>query len=363
MQNEEKAQLYKGTLKSPSGTKLTATSTGEIVETIRTDQKIANQVKLLRKVMRVDQSAYKRQKTALPFFIGARFQDGIRRMEKLDAIFSFVIDIDHCFQDLPFDRELPDELKKDPRVHLMFRSPSGQGLKVMYMLDRPLESPKIFTDFYQTFVYRFSQHYKLEEFVDTVTSDVTRVCFFSHDLNLWYNPESVPVEVDSYIDRKDYGKKEEQIEKIQEASAEKRGKKKSKSQDGRPNKEQYREILQKLGSRKIRDPMPQPRVPGQLNYVLEVLQDQVLKYGFEITDITNISYGKKVKINHGELWAEINIFYGKKGFSVVLTPKKGSDPELGKVAERLAGEAIAQYRLSQQMTSIQISEKTFGNHN
>jgi hypothetical protein len=49
-----------------------------------------------------------------------------------------------------------------------------------------------------------------------------------------------------------------------------------------------------------------------------------------------IQYGLKIRVKHergGE--AEVNVFYGKHGFSVVQSPKNGTHPDLNQVLEQL----------------------------
>lgn len=41
-----------------------------------------------------------------------------------------------------------------------------------------------------------------------------------------------------------------------------------------------------------------------------------------------ISYGLKIQIKQGYRMAEINVFFGKKGFTVTRSPKTGTDTQL-----------------------------------
>ena len=47
---------------------------------------------------------------------------------------------------------------------------------------------------------------------------------------------------------------------------------------------------------------------------------------------TPIAYGRQIRVKTGLHWAELNIFYGKKGFSVVKTTKTGSNETLAELA-------------------------------
>ena len=58
------------------------------------------------------------------------------------------------------------------------------------------------------------------------------------------------------------------------------------------------------------------------------------------TLVNNINYGKKMVFVINNIWAEINIFYGKKGFSVVKTPKHGSNSELADIVQKILCELL-----------------------
>ena len=61
------------------------------------------------------------------------------------------------------------------------------------------------------------------------------------------------------------------------------------------------------------------------------MRDFIQELGFSIKEIVNIQYGKKIKVQIGLKQAEVNLFYGKKGFSAVKSPKSGTDPELNSI--------------------------------
>ena len=47
-----------------------------------------------------------------------------------------------------------------------------------------------------------------------------------------------------------------------------------------------------------------------------------------VTEVCDIQYGKKFKFRLGLKLAEVNVFYGKRGFKVVKSPKSGTNDEL-----------------------------------
>lgn len=76
-------------------------------------------------------------------------------------------------------------------------------------------------------------------------------------------------------------------------------------------------------------------VPEKLNEVIQKIEEKSNEVGLKMAVVTNINYGKKIKFEAGQYWCEINIFYGKKGFSIVKTPKNGSSTELADTANLL----------------------------
>lgn len=65
-----------------------------------------------------------------------------------------------------------------------------------------------------------------------------------------------------------------------------------------------------------------------MNNLEESLKEYVNDIGFLVTSVMNIQYGKKIKAELGLKKAEVNLFYGKRGFSVVISPRTGTDDSL-----------------------------------
>lgn len=88
------------------------------------------------------------------------------------------IDFDHV-QDMAAMRA---RLEADPYTHVLFRSPSGDGIK---MVVRVPASAKTHKGSFQALM----EYYGIEEF-DPKNSNLSRVCYESHDPDIYYNPES-----------------------------------------------------------------------------------------------------------------------------------------------------------------------------
>jgi len=79
-------------------------------------------------------------------------------------------------------------------------------------------------------------------------------------------------------------------------------------------------------------------VPDEIENISETIVAQMLEKDIATTEIAGIHYGKKFKFALGRKQAEINLFYGKKGYSVVISPRNGTDSELNKICARLIAE-------------------------
>ncbi len=89
-----------------------------------------------------------------------------------------------------------------------------------------------------------------------------------------------------------------------------------------------KEIREKLNPKlkKIRE--KKVYVPEELEQIIETIITSMDEYGIKTEIVKNISYGKQFKFSVKNIWAEINLFYGKKGFTIVKTTKNGSNNQL-----------------------------------
>lgn len=58
------------------------------------------------------------------------------------------------------------------------------------------------------------------------------------------------------------------------------------------------------------------------------MKDLLKEVGVNLEKTEPISYGRRIRVSADNHWAELNVFYGKKGATVVKTTKTGSNPEL-----------------------------------
>ncbi len=194
--------------------------------------------------------------------------------------------------------------------------------------------------FYKCFVRALAMQYHLEPLVDTRTSDVTRACFVSYDENAYYNEQAEPVSIDQYLNF-------ENTQTISEIRSElnyiekERDKKEESKEKGPidPDEDTMSFIRTKLNPKlkKIEDfPV---FVPVILNDIIEDLQSYITELGLTLIEVKDIQYGKKLHFILGNKHAEINLFYGKRGFSVVQSPKTGTSMNLN----QLSADCISYY--------------------
>jgi len=305
---------------------------------INSSDSLKNIIKQLQLVRTIDVNRYRKMKTMLPYFVCGIFNPPVRRTENFAWTQFFVIDIDHISEKGLSIELLKEQFKKDERINLMFVSPSNDGLKLMFKLTEKCFDAGKYSLFYKVFVKSFCMQYNLLQVVDNKTSDVTRACFLNFDANAWFNNNFISVGIEQFVNF------ENQVE-IKELFAE--------IKQSEKNAENYNEPLKntidsdvllqikaklnpkiKLKSEKI------IFVPEQLEQIIKKIKEQVSTYNIEIKSINNINYGKKMVFVINNIWAEINIFYGKKGFSVVKTPKHGSNSELADIVQKILCELL-----------------------
>lgn len=287
---------------------------------------ILNQIKQLRTILTIDPNRYRQLKVNLPYVVCGNFHPPYRRNEYFGSINHFILDIDHLADKEADVQSLKKKLQSDERVELLFLSPSNGGLKVFFQLQQKCFDAAQFSLFYQTFTKRFSEQYQLSQVIDTATSDVTRACFVSWDPEAYFNPSSKCITMADYIDFDDH----KAVRKIQKAKnlSKKDGRQKLNLKEPLTD-ELWKTIKSKLGPGKRQKPDKIIHVPGALEPIVPSITQGVEKYGIKVRDIINIHYGKKFVFSFGNgCWAEINVFYGKKGFTVVKSPKRGRDPRL-----------------------------------
>lgn len=306
------------------------------------DTWVEARIRQLRVAYQIAPKQYAELKRTLPYAVCGIFNPAYRRTENFGYIENFIIDIDHlCSKGLSVD-EVKGRILSDERILMAFSSPSEDGLKVMFKLSERCYDAGLFSIFYKEFLRRFSEQYHLEQVADKRTSDVTRACFVSVDVNAYYNSNCEPIDTSSYIQPNDtltmfdLMAKQRQAEKDAPSDKEKNA-----APD--PDKEIMDRIKQCLNpnSKTIRK-KPEAFVPDQLNMIIDDLVAYIQDTGLVVSEIIDIQYGKKIRVSMGTKLAETNVFFGKRGFSVVKSPRSGTNDELNDMTAQLIQSFIYQ---------------------
>lgn len=290
-------------------------------------QEIAHQIRQLRIIRDLNPSQYSMQKGQLPYVVCGIFNQSIRKTENFAYTEYFIIDIDHISDTGRTLTDLKFQISKDPRIVLCFISPSGDGLKVMIKLKERCYDSNIYKVFYKLFTHGFSEQYNLHKVIDAKTCDVTRACFISSDPTAYYNPKSELVDINEFInvearDNELFGLVKEVLQQDKEQKTT------TPKPAADPDKNTIQLIRQTLNPNTSKQPKAPVYVPNELNSIMPELVNYIQEKGVSVKEIIDISYGKKMRFILGIKQAEINIFYGKRGFSVVQSPRTGTDAEL-----------------------------------
>jgi hypothetical protein len=261
------------------------------------EESLRQQIRMLRQIKKIDPEAYRRRKGVLPWFIGARFRDNLRRAEHFEHLDFFVLDFDGCFHNGDQISNLKARLRQDEQLALAYVSPGGEGLKCVFRLATPLPNTKWYADFYRAFALGFARRYGLEASIDLKTHDVTRVSFVSDD------PEALLNEQAQAVDWKPYLPEQLPLPEEPTPSAEE-----PKADQGL-DEDVLRSIRQKLRPGKARPPRKPAYVPEALHEVVEPIRKAAAELGIQTEEIRDIQYGKKFRFVYKHLKAEINVFF------------------------------------------------------
>lgn len=288
--------------------------------------------KRLQTVKMLDVQQYRKLKTNLPYLVCAHFNPRIRRKENFVYTKRFIVDIDHLSAFEIDMGQLKNKLKSDQRIELMFTSPGGDGLKIFFKLKQPINDTGYYSLFYKSFCLKFAGQYDLGGAVDSKTSDVSRCCFVSHDPEAYFNPMPEEVDASVYIPAENdndldfFKKKVNDQEKENDALRKESG---ITPTGGHPLTEDILTVIKtKVGMRVRKKAEKEYEQPEELDNLMAEVAQLVSEVGVSMVSTAPISYGRKIRMAAGSYWAEINLFYGQRGVSIVGTTKTGSNKEL-----------------------------------
>jgi tetratricopeptide (TPR) repeat protein len=305
-------------------------------------------IKRLRLIKTIDAKQYSILKKQLPYIVCGVFDPPHRRIENFGYCEYFMVDIDHIGDKKMSVQAVKSQVIQDERVMLCFVSPSEDGLKILFKFSEKCYDSGKYSLFYKLFVSAFSTQYGLEQVVDARTSDVSRACFLSYDPEIYFNPNVVPVNMLDFLDFDnplEWGELERALNRENATKQSSNTQQEEQTPKG-PDTDAFAFIKEKLNAKRtaLRQ-KPQVYVPEQLDAILENLSEYIKDAGLVIEEIVNISYGKKFKLRAGLSQAEINLFFGKKGFSVVKSPRQGTSEQLSELMMAYIQAFISDYIL------------------
>jgi hypothetical protein len=89
-----------------------------------------------------------------------------------------------------------------------------------------------------------------------------------------------------------------------------------------PDNALFAEIKQKLNPKRKSRKEKHTFVPNKLNIILGDIKTLFETRSLILAEVQDIHYVKKLTLEHKQLRTKLNLFFGKKGFIVVKTPKK-----------------------------------------
>jgi hypothetical protein len=307
------------------------------------DQRLITFIEQLRSVMTLDMMKYREMKVRLPYVVAATFLPPIRKITNFGKTQYFILDIDHLNEKNLDKQQLFKKICADPRTLLCFTSPSGDGLKVFFKLEEPVYDPARYSVFYKLFALEYSKQYSLDQVVDKVTSDVSRACFVSYDPELFFNNNPQVVSTRQIVDFENQYSLMENLNNIkqQEKEITHTGKETSYSHRQELPADIIKEIRDQLNPSLKEKRERKVYVPEEINEVLPMIAEELQKFEMTIAEVKNIHYGKQLKIMLQQWWGEINIFYGKKGYTIVKSAKSGSNEQITEISATIIGSLLS----------------------
>lgn len=338
--------LYAGKQITSPTDQLKKVTTDYLYHSIRNPKSdIESQIRQLRIIKNIDSKKYALLKRQLPYLVCGTFNPPFRRTENFAYIDCFIVDIDHITAKGLSLTEVRDQLQSDSRTVLCFLSPGEDGLKVLFNLKDRCYDHGIYSLFYKVFIQKLSEQYHLEQVIDEHTSDVCRACFISCDPNAYYNASAELVDIKSFLDEGNPSALFDLKRDVEKNETEQK-KQEDKTEDAPigPDDDAISNIKKILKMRPAKTNKPEAFVPEELEDIIADLQLYIENTGLHVSDIININYGKKLRMKLALKQAEVNVFYGKRGFSVVESPRTGTNEELNKLASELIEGFLDQFQ-------------------
>jgi hypothetical protein len=312
---------------------------------IDNESTLSKNIAQLRALYAMDPNAYRSQKTKLPYLVCSQFISPYRKKDYFSQTSFIILDIDHI---AAYGRDLSnisEIVYADQRVKLGFVSPSGNGLKLLFELAEPIHDSGYYSLFYKSFALQFSIQYQLEGMIDMKTCDVARCCFLSYDPKAIYRKDAEKIDHRAYTNHENINFESQinkEVNEIQKKIKENLPETIAPNPQNLDNKilEEIKNKIKPLRIKKVAKDIVQPK---ELELLMQVVKDKSETVNLQINECEQIQYGMKVKFVAQHLFCTINIYYGKKGFTIVKSPKTGSSIPLANLAVEFLDTCIEQF--------------------
>jgi hypothetical protein len=301
---------------------------------------LREQVKHLRLIQAMDPGSFHRLRSELPYFVCGRFHPPTRRRDHFSAARCLVIRL-HRFQEAGVDRPaLVEMLRADSRLVLAYTAADGDGLHLLFRLRDPCFDTGLYSLFYQAFVQQLADRYELEKVIDLQTPGVTQPFFLSADPAAFFHPQAKDVVLEQVFDPHDPDVQRRVIKR------QKGLREQQEPQPQQPDKEPLSDKVLHDIKKKL-NPNFKPRKrkgsgqPPELQRFMPRLKEKLKELELELLLAEPIPFGRKLRVGTGDQWAELNLFFGKEGFSVVKTTQTGSHAQLADTVYQILRELMA----------------------
>lgn len=333
--------VYVGKSITQANDSLIKLSLEELIRKMRQPKiEFQNLIQQLRITASLDVNRYRILKKDLPYFTCGSFYPAFRKKENFSSISLFVLDLDHLLQQEIDADTLKETLRKDEQVLAFFDSPSKDGLKIIFALQEPCSDSALFTAFYKIFITFFAKKYSLEKVLDSKTCDVSRACFISWDPNAYFNKDSSAIVLENFITHHDFDIAEKELKEAEDFIKEiKKEVVKIDHVDG----DIIAQIKQRLTPHRQVTQQKHIYLPPEIDNLLPILQKALQEMDIELVGSEPINYGRKIRVKAQIHSAELNLFFGKKGYTLVKTPKTGTNPALADLVYEIIDPIIHPY--------------------
>ncbi|GCD77312.1 hypothetical protein JCM31826_07940 [Thermaurantimonas aggregans] len=297
------------------------------------DQSFINQILNLRRIRALDPRIYSEKKRQLPFFTTSLFNPPYRRKENFVNTQFFIIDFDHVSDHPEQLQQIKSQFFQHPTVKAIFMSPGADGLKLIFELAEPLSDAPLYAAFYKIFATRFATEHQAMQWLDRATHDVSRATFLSYDPDLLSRSDNEKIDIFSFIPPDDLFAIRHEVSQAEKILSETTAPSAHQANDPAPDILQQIKAKLNPNARSLRE--KNYYVPPEVDEHKEAIVNFFNQNQIEVLEILPINFGRKFVLRAGNLRAEINLFYGKKGFSVVPTPKTGTNTELNNLCRQL----------------------------